>query len=151
MLRIVDKKILKTTQLEARTSPRRRANYQLHQPEDCLQRMLQVVYHDTYFAPHKHAKKLESFVMLKGKMAVVGFSDQGKINELAILGEDTYMAEIVPGTWHSVIVLSKSAAFIEIIEGHYDPLTHKIFAPWAPAENTPSAAAYLELLQKQIG
>jgi cupin fold WbuC family metalloprotein len=150
-MNIIDNKILKATRAAARKSPRRRANYCLHKKSsEYLQRMLQVVYRGTYFAPHKHAKKLELFVIVKGEMAVVTFDDGGKIRDLVILGEQVYMAEIAPKTWHSVVVLSQSAAFVEIIEGPYNPATHKIFTAWAPAEEQPGASAYLGMLEKQI-
>jgi hypothetical protein len=39
---------------------------------------------------------------------------------------------------------------LEIIQGPYHPDTHKQFAPWAPHEGTPEAAAYLRGLEEQI-
>lgn len=149
-MNIVDQKIVDETTAKALASPRKRCNYNVHGPTERIQRMLQVVLKDTYFPPHQHAEKLEFFIGLSGKFAVVTFNDEGRLNECAVVGDDIKMAEVPSGSWHSVVVLTPQASFIEVIDGFYDPVTHKQFASWAPAENTPEAAAYLEDLRQQV-
>lgn len=148
-MNVIDQAILEATEALAKHSPRRRAMYVLHQPADYLQRMLNVVKRGTYFGPHVHPEKLEFYVIVKGKLAVNIFDDLGHLKEQAILGQGDILAEIPPGTWHTVVVLSSTAAFIEIIEGYYDPATHKKFADWAPKEGDPAANAYLARLEKE--
>jgi dTDP-4-dehydrorhamnose 3,5-epimerase-like enzyme len=60
--------------------------------------------------------------------------------------------EIPTGTWHNLAVLSEEAVLYEVIDGSFDPMTHKRFAPWAPSEGEPEAAqAYLRDLLGKIG
>jgi dTDP-4-dehydrorhamnose 3,5-epimerase-like enzyme len=60
--------------------------------------------------------------------------------------------EIPPGTWHTLAVLSDEAVLYEVIDGHFDPKTHKRFAPWAPSEADPEAAGvYLADLLLRCG
>ena len=48
-------------------------------------------------------------------------------------------------------MLSPEAVFFELVEGKYDPKTHKDFAPWAPPEeNKEEAKKYLQNLKEQI-
>ena len=148
-LNVVDDDTIKTTRAKAKASPRRRANYCLHQPDDYLQRMLQVGFRGTYWPPHQHPDKLEFFVILSGEMAVLLLDGEGNVTDVSVLGRGAVMAEVPPGNWHSVIILSDEASFIEIIEGHYDPASHKHFAEWAPAEDAPEAARYLDDLTKK--
>lgn len=150
-MNIVDSLILKDIRLKANKSPRKRAHYNLHKPTDYLQRIVQVANIGTYAPPHRHLKKLELFVILRGRMAVIAFDDHGELQEVAVLGNDNVvLAEIPPGTWHSIVILDDNTSFVEIIEGYYDPATHKEFAPWAPSENTANAAQYLEQLTKRL-
>ncbi len=144
-------KILEETLQKARTSPRKRAIYCFHQPDEVLQRMINAGLSDTYFQPHKHENpdKIELFSILYGKMAIFTFNDVGEIEQKVLLEESgkDRIVEIPPRTWHGVAVISPEAVVYEIIEGKYDSLTHKDFAPWAPAENSPEAPRYLEWLK----
>jgi cupin fold WbuC family metalloprotein len=140
----------------ARSSKRRRAIFNYHRPTDRLQRMLNAGMRDTYVAPHvhDHPRKLEIFLILKGSIAVVAFDDGGGLADCVILSDKGPIraAEIPAGTWHSFVVLTQSAVVYELVDGRYDPLTHKHFASWAPDENdTPSASAFLSKLRRQVG
>ncbi len=149
-MNVVDNDILAATAIKAETSPRKRENYDLHKPKDYLQRILQVAKKGSYYPPHKHPEKLEFFMAIQGKLAVIIFDDDGTIRELTILGKDSIMAEIPAGSWHTVVVLSPNVSFIEVIAGYYDPATHKIFAPWAPTEDSERAAQYLKKLIREL-
>jgi cupin fold WbuC family metalloprotein len=123
----------------------------------------------SYFAPHRHKDpdKLEIFTILSGEVLVITFDDSGEISDTALLrasqdpaveampGEGGHgkwaclQAEIPAGTWHTLAILSPEAVLYEFIDGVYDARTHKRFAPWAPAESDPGAAAYLaELIRR---
>jgi len=148
----------------ARVSPRRRANYCFHGPADRLQRMINAALSGSYFAPHRHKDpdKLEIFTILSGRVMVITLDDAGEISDTALLSAERdpigvashretgiqgintcLQAEIPPGTWHTLAVLSPEAVLYECIDGIYDARTHKRFAPWAPAESDPAAQAYL--------
>lgn len=140
----------------ARSSKRRRAIHNYHGPTERLQRMLNAGMRDTYVAPHvhDHPRKLEMFVILRGSVAVAAFDKDGNLADCAILSDKgpVRAAEVPAGTWHSFVVLTRSAVVYELVDGRYDPLTHKRFAPWAPDErDTRSASAFLRNLRRQVG
>lgn len=138
----------------ARQSPRLRSNHNFHAPGESLQRMLNAMLRGTYCRPHRHADpdKREIFTALKGDAAVVLFDDAGDVLEVARLSADGPLrqAEIPPRHWHTVVCLSPEAVLYELIEGHYDPATHKKFAPFAPAEGAEAAAGYLKSLVDRL-
>jgi cupin fold WbuC family metalloprotein len=141
---------------QARSSERRRAIYNYHHPAERLQRMLNAGMRDTYVAPHvhDHPRKLELFVILRGSVAVVAFDKDGNVADCVVLSDKgpLRIAEIPAGTWHSFVVLTPSAVVYELVDGRYDPRTHKRFAPWAPDESdTRSALAFLKKLRRQVG
>ncbi|MDB5105035.1 MAG: hypothetical protein JWP91_2724 [Fibrobacteres bacterium] len=157
----LDRALVDEVLARARLSPRRRANHCFHRPEDRLQRMVNAALRGSYFAPHRHKDpdKLEIFTILSGRVMVITFDDQGAIADHALLSRDpspadgigTMQVEIPPGTWHTLLVLSPEAVLYEVIDGHFDAGTHKRFAPWAPSEADPeAAAAYLEELAKRM-
>ncbi len=148
-MKFIDQAIIKTTSAAADASPRKRAHHLLHESTDRLQRMLQVANKGSYYTPHFHDEKLEAFIVLEGEAAAVIFDDKGELKEVTLLGKDAVMAEIPPGAWHSFVVLSEKVTFIELLDGYYDPNTHKNFAPWAPQEDDPEAKAYEENLVKR--
>ena len=141
---------------QARSSERRRAIYNYHRPTERLQRMLNAGMRNTYVAPHvhDHPRKLEIFIVLRGSVAVVAFDQGGGLVDCAILSDKgpVRAAEIPAGTWHSFVVLTPSAAVYELVDGRYDPRTHKHSAPWAPGERDGrGASAFLKKLRRQIG
>lgn len=157
----LDEKLMEATLARARQSPRRRANHCFHAPGDRLQRMVNAALRGSYFQPHRHKDpdKLEIFTVLKGTVAVITFDDTGKALDAALLSADpgdagnaVRQVEIPAGTWHTLAVLSDEAVLYEVIDGHFDPSTHKRFAPWAPAEaDTREAQAYLDGLIGRFG
>ncbi len=152
----IDEALVEAVLAKARVSPRLRANHCFHRPEERLQRMVNCALKGSYFAPHRHDQpgKLEIFTVLRGKVLLVTFSDEGEIEDRMILeaGPGPWQGEIPPGTWHTLAVLSADAVLYEVIDGHYDARTHKRFAPWAPPESDPyRAQAYLESLIQRCG
>jgi cupin fold WbuC family metalloprotein len=157
----LDDDLMEKALARARSSPRRRAHHCFHAPADRLQRMVNAALRGSYFQPHRHKDpdKLEIFTILKGKALVITFDDAGKPDEAALLsaepgegGRAARQVEIPPGTWHTLAVLSDEAVLYEVIDGYFDPATHKRFAPWAPAEaDTEGAQAYLASLIQRAG
>jgi cupin fold WbuC family metalloprotein len=149
----IEPSIIESALKKARASSRKRAIQCFHRPEERLQRMINACLYETYIMPHKHENpdKLEIFFILKGRVAFLIFDDNGKIIESIILNEDgpIKFIEIPPKTWHNLVVISPEAVLYEIIEGKYDPETHKKFAPWAPKEDEENGT-YLETLRNRI-
>lgn len=137
-VQIISTKLIKQVCLEAGKSSRKRSIVNFHQPQDKVQRMLNAVDPESYCPPHKHKRpdKTEVFLVLRGRGALVFFNNQGKISQYEIIDPKGPIigVDIPPGFWHMPISLEKGTVFYEVIEGPYNPKTHKKFAPWAPSE-----------------
>ena len=136
---------------KAKQSIRKRANFNYHeQLDDTLQRMLNAMHIGTYVQPHKHENpdKREAFIILKGRVALVEFSDDGKPVDHIILDRSlgNYGVEIPAGTWHSLIVLEDNSVVYEVKDGPYNVSDDKNFADWAPGEGDNNCQLYLENL-----
>ncbi len=153
---IIDSKLTANLIKEAATLPRRRKNYNFHTDySDPVNRMLHAMEPDTYVQPHKHENpdKREVFIILKGKLVIVEFDDNGNITGHFVLDpyHDNFGAEIPPRTWHSLIVLQKDTVVYEVKDGPYDEATDKIFAPWAPAEGSCDCEKYNNNILAALG
>ena len=141
---------------EAKKSPRLRKNYNFHSDyEDPVNRMLNAFEPGTYVRPHKHESpdKCEVFIILTGKALVLKFDSSGEILEHATLdhANGVYGVEFAPREWHTIISLVSGTVLYEVKPGPYAPIADKNFAPWAPAEGSPEAAAYLASILARIG
>lgn len=140
----------------ARQSPRLRVNRNLHASYDePCQRLLIAIEPGSYIQPHRHTTpaKPESFVLLRGALALVLFDEHGGIIEAPVLSARTglQVVDIVPGEWHMAVCLEPGTLFYEAKPGPYVPLSDKDFAPFAPPEGSPEAAGYLTELLGRIG
>ncbi|MBI4039689.1 WbuC family cupin fold metalloprotein [Candidatus Daviesbacteria bacterium] len=151
----VDQKLISQVINTAKRSARRRSNYNFHQPSEAVQRLINVFCQGTYAPPHQHSNpdKVELFIALDGRGVVVEFDDRGKVTRHCVIDSrgPVKACEIQPGTWHTVIGLSAVDVFYEIIEGPYNPSTHKKFAPWAPKEeDQEQAQEYIAKILKEF-
>ena len=152
---IINDDLITTVTLKANASPRRRMNYNFHpQLDDPLQRMLNCLEPETYIQPHKHENpdKCEAFILLKGKVLVVEFDNDGRVSSHVLLeaGTGAYGAEIAPRIYHCIIPLAAGSVVYEVKNGPYSPLDDKNFATWAPKEGEKGCRAYMENLVKQL-
>jgi cupin fold WbuC family metalloprotein len=138
----------------AAASPRRRMNHNFHSgPADNPHRFLNVLLRGTYIQPHRHSAppKSETFVVLEGAADVIVFDDSGAITARHQLGAQSsgnriWGVDIPPGVWHTILARTERVVCFEVKPGPWEPQSDKQFAPWAPPENDPSAAAYLQAL-----
>ncbi|GAC1452532.1 MAG: WbuC family cupin fold metalloprotein [Steroidobacteraceae bacterium] len=133
----------------AAAAARGRAHHNIHaSPADLVQRFIVVARGDSYFRPHRHGSRAELALILRGKVEVVTFDDDGRVAARHAVGAGTdYMAYETPAaTWHTVIAAADGAAFLEVKEGPYDPATMSEFAAWAPAEGDPAVSGYQQWL-----
>jgi cupin fold WbuC family metalloprotein len=136
---------------QARQSPRRRMNYNFHPaPDSNPHRFLNVLLRGTYITPHRHLDppKSETFLALEGHIAFFLFDDRGAVLERHDLGpgQSAFGLDIEPGLRHTIAALSDHAVCFEVKPGPSSPMSDKEFAPWAPREGDPRAAAYLASL-----
>lgn len=170
MIRLIDTALLDAVCAEAAASPRRRKNRNFHPRDDFPgHRLLNAMQPESYVAPHRHLDPLkdETFVVLRGRLGLVIFDDEGKATHTVTLTADggNPAAKVSPGgtavdvvagcgadlphgTWHSLVALTPDVVFLEAKSGPYLPLTEAEKAPWAPAENDPGAADYLQGLRR---
>lgn len=140
---------------EARKSDRKRKNFNFHQHfSDRIHRMIHATNPDTYVQPHKHENpdKMEIFIILKGRVLVVEFSEEGAIIDHLILDSKigNYGVEIQPNSWHTLITLENDSLVYEIKDGPWDASDDKNFAVWAPSEDEAGCAEYNNSLLRKL-
>jgi cupin fold WbuC family metalloprotein len=134
----------------ATASPRKRAHHTVHaSADDRVQRFFVSADRHSYIRPHRHLTRSELVLVLRGRIDVITFAESGGVTERRAVGEGTGALgyETPSGTWHTLIVQTDSATFLEIKEGPYDSKTAAEFAAWAPPEGDAAVSAYLEQLR----
>jgi len=153
-------KIISTADLDllsdnARSSRRLRCNLNLHPSyDDPCQRLFNAIEPGTYIRPHRHTDppKPETFVLVRGSLALLIFNDDGRVVETIHLEEGgAFVAvDVPPGHWHTALSLAPGTIFFETKPGPYLPLSDKDFAPWAPREQDPAFVGYLAELERFV-
>lgn len=140
----LDEESIQTGIRESRSSPRQRMILPLHRDQDDLvQRMLNFLQPGTYVVPHLHPRESasETIFVIRGSLGFLQLDENGGVLEKWRLGAGG-LIDIVPSVWHTLIALEPDTVILEIKRGPYDD-TDKVFADWAPPENTPGAADLL--------
>ncbi len=121
---IIDKTLLDRVSEQAKSSPRLRMNYNFHQSlEDKCHRMLNAVEPGTEVPVHRHPTKDESFVVLRGKVKVSTYNDDGSVKESFILSAEDgrYGVDIPKNVWHNLESLESGSVILEFKEGPFVP------------------------------
>jgi cupin fold WbuC family metalloprotein len=151
-MNIITATFLDTLTAEARQNPRGRRNLNLHPHDDSVaHRLFNAVEPGSYIRPHRHLdpNKDETFLLVRGRLAVLEFSDDGEVMASVVLkpGE---AADISAGVWHTALSLEPGTVFFEAKAGPYRPLSTEEFPLWAPPDSTPEAVRYLAALGAQF-
>jgi cupin fold WbuC family metalloprotein len=137
-LKQITRMTLDTLAAQARQSPRRRANLNLHDRlDDPVQRLAIAMEPDTYVRPHRHPHTWELLYPLAGRFAVLHFDEAGTLTDRAVLGAESRVIETPAGGWHAVLSLDAGAVIFEVKHGPYTPIAEADYAPWSPAAETP--------------
>jgi len=114
--------------------------------EDLVQRMINFMQPGTYIQAHQHPRDwaTETILVMSGTLGFLTFDEAGKALTVSRLGVGE-LIDIEARVWHGVLALAPDTVILEIKRGPYDD-TDKVFAEWAPAENSAEAAAYLSWL-----
>jgi cupin fold WbuC family metalloprotein len=130
---------------EAATLERKRAPILIHSSfEETPQRFVNCLDLNTYVRPHVHVvpKQWELMCWLSGEIVVYLFDDSGVITSKFLMNEENArIIEIPPFRYHAFIATKKSS-YLEIRNGHFTGTSDRIYAPWAPAENSIEVADY---------
>ena len=124
MMKLIDKQLLDDVSRQAQKSERLRMNYNFHQSlEDKCHRFLNAVEPGTKVVIHRHPTKEETFVLLRGRVRVNTYNDDGTVKESVILcpEEGLYGVDIPKNVWHNVECLESGSVFFECKEGPFVP------------------------------
>lgn len=121
---VIDNELLNKVSEQAKASPRLRKNLNFHQSlDDKCHRFLNAVEPGTVVEIHRHPAKDETFVLLRGKVIVKTYNDDGSIMDSVELCPDDgkYGVNIPKGVWHNLEAIEPDSVFFECKEGPYSP------------------------------
>ena len=121
-MKIIGTALLDEVSVQAKASERLRMNYNFHESlEDKCHRMLNAVEPGTQVPIHRHPTKDESFVVLRGKVKVTTYNDDGSVIESVVLcqEEGCYGVDIKKGVWHKLESLELGSVVFECKEGPF--------------------------------
>ena len=120
-MKIIDSNLINNLAEEARKSPRLRMNYNFHQSlSDKCHRFLNALEPGTQIPVHHHPTKDETFVILKGKVRVSTYNDEGEVVESCVICQEDgiYGVDIPKNVWHGLECLEPSV-LLECKEGPF--------------------------------
>ncbi len=151
-MKVITGELLEQLTAEALVSQRLRKNHNLHCSNySRCHRLLNAIEPASYIRPHRHLdhEKDEAFILLKGRLGVVTFANDGSVAEYVLLSlvEGRLAVDVPYGIYHTAVSLESGTVFYEAKAGPYLPLTESEIAIWSPAESDSSSLAYLERLR----
>lgn len=123
-MEVIDKKLLDDLSAQAKASPRLRKNYNFHQSlDDLCHRMLNALELDTEIPIHHHPDKDETIVILRGKIRVTTYNDNGTVAESVVLNQEDgcYGVNIPKNVWHTMEALESNSCIFESKQGPFVP------------------------------
>lgn len=123
-MKLIDKQLLDDVSRQAQKSVRLRMNYNFHQSlDEKCHRFLNAIEPGTEVPIHRHPTKDETFVLLRGRVIVRTYNDDGSVIESVELcpDEGKYGANIPKGVWHNLESLESDSVFFECKEGPFVP------------------------------
>ena len=118
-------KILDETSAKAKTSPRLRMNWNLHESfDDSVQRMFNALEPGTEVPIARHPDSAESLIILRGRLRILIFNDNKDIIEDVVIDPrtDNIGYHVPKGIWHQVQSLEEGTILFETREGPYAPV-----------------------------
>jgi len=121
-MKVIDNSLLDKISADAKESPRLRMNYNFHQSlEEKCHRFLNAVEPGTVVPVHRHPTKDESFVLLRGKVKVSTYDDDGSVLESVVLCHEDgrYGVDIPKNVWHKLEAIETGSVIFECKEGPF--------------------------------
>lgn len=121
-MKIIDEQLIGEVVEQAKKSPRLRMNYNFHQSlNDKCHRFLNALEIGTQIPVHHHVTKDETFIILKGKVRVNTYNDNGEIIDSIVLSSESgrYGVDIPKNTWHGLECLESGSVIFEVKEGPF--------------------------------
>ena len=119
---VIDNEILDSLTARAQASPRLRMNLNFHQSlDEKCHRFLNAVEPGANIPIHRHPEKEESFVVLRGRIRVITYNDDGTIIDDMVLNpsEGRYGVNEGKNVWHTVEALEPGSVIFECKEGPF--------------------------------
>lgn len=119
---VIDKELLDSVSEQATASSRLRMNFNFHHSiDEKCHRFLNAVEPGTVVDIHRHPAKDETFVLLRGRVRVNTYNDNGDVVDSLELSpnEERYGINIPKGVWHNLESLESNSVFFECKEGPY--------------------------------
>lgn len=123
---LIDNEFINEIIEKARTSPRLRVNFNLHNSLDSsVQRMINALEPGTIMPIHRHVHTDETYIILCGQIEISIYNDDRKITNVYMLDTSIghYGVNIPKNTWHGINVQQSGTVIFEVKEGPYTPLT----------------------------
>lgn len=123
-MKIIDQSLLDKLSAKAKASPRLRMNLNFHQSLDKkCHRFLNAVEPETEVPIHRHPTKDETFIVLRGKVKVLTYNDDGSVMDSVELCplEGRYGVDIPKGVWHTIEAIETNTVLFECKEGPFVP------------------------------
>lgn len=120
-MKIIDDQLINGVVELAKKSPRLRMNYNFHQSlDDKCHRLLNALEPGTFLPVHHHPTKDETVVILKGKVRVMTYNDDGEVLESCVISPENgrYGVDIPKNVWHGLECIEPSVLF-ECKEGPF--------------------------------
>jgi len=151
----INKDLINPIIKKGQESPRKRKNFNFHpDASDPMHRMIHASNKGTYVQPHKHENpdKIEAFIILKGKVLVIEFNDEGEIMDHIMMDPNSgnHGVEIPARVWHGLITLENDSVFYEVKNGPWDSSNDKFFASWAPKEGDAESEIYMNMILEKL-
>jgi cupin fold WbuC family metalloprotein len=124
---LIDDRLLDELMKEAAESPRLRMNRDMrNSAEDKSQRMLNALEMGTVLPIHRHRTSSETQVLLRGRIDVIFYDDNGVEIERFHLDprKGMYAVNVPIGQWHNLEVIEPAVIF-EAKDGAYAPLAEE--------------------------
>ena len=145
-IKLLTQELLDEVAASARSSPRRRQNYNFHDLSEKVQRFVNVLQPGTYVRPHRHLRPpavngFEFFAVIQGEVGILILNENGQIVRsfrVSAVGP-TRAVELPEGTIHTLVALAADTVILEFKEGPYEVAADKDFLPDFPAEGTAAA------------
>lgn len=121
-MKLIDKQLIDEVSRQAKQSDRLRMNHNFHQSlDEKCHRFLNAVEPGTEVPIHRHPTKDESFVLLRGRVRVNTYNDDGSVLESVVLchEEGRYGVDIPKNVWHKLEVIETGSVIFECKEGPF--------------------------------
>lgn len=145
---VLSPELLEEGLAESRKSPRGRMLLPIHREQEALvQRMVNFLQPGSYVQPHMHPREWasETIQVMSGRLGFVVFDEAGQVESVHDLSEGAVI-DIEARVWHGVLALEADTVILELKRGPYSD-EDKVFADWAPPENSEGSEDFQKELE----